>query len=164
MGQFSHIAFSDYWRKPELNLGLRLPRSPRSSGPETARADHVAPRSVNRSDQPSPFGRRTACRLQPIKTDVYNRDSIEDSISNRTEEMPSASTTGCFSGIFRWKASEPATRAFDAGQAAVFVDEEVRRASLSLHRPELPEKRNSSSPERSRRSEEYGGDLHLLSA
>jgi hypothetical protein len=89
--------------------------------------------------------------------------------TNTTKEMQSyIVVSGCLGRMFRRKALAP-TRVVTAGQAAMFVDEEIRRASLSLQRPEklsstTPELRSSNSLERSRRSEEFGGDLHLLNS
>jgi hypothetical protein len=72
---------------------------------------------------------------------------------------------GCFGRIFGWRSTDEESRPISADQAAGYIDEQVKRISLSMERPEktqliyCKERRE----DRERRSEEFGGDLHLMS-
>jgi hypothetical protein len=131
-------------------------RRPAARGrPRTIRIRTARTPPVRKLDRATDNGRTTD------EPNAHKKSQEPNSEEHSITQMRSNGATGCFSGILRRKSPEPSMAA-TVGQAAVFVDEEVRRASLSLQRPERL--RSSTSPERGRRSEEYGGDLHLLSA
>ncbi len=68
---------------------------------------------------------------------------------------------GCFGRIFGRKSADQESRPITVDQAAGYIDEQVKRVSLSMERPEKAPL-SVWVESRERRSEEFGGDLHLM--
>mmetsp|Transcript_10947 Transcript_10947/g.23462 ORF Transcript_10947/g.23462 Transcript_10947/m.23462 type:complete len:82 (+) Transcript_10947:59-304(+) len=69
---------------------------------------------------------------------------------------------GCFGRIFGRRSTDEESRPISVDQAAGYIDEQVKRISMSMERPEKAQ-HSFCTERRERRSEEFGGDLHLMS-